>query len=78
MAAHGLLYVFDDTGTAYPCVATLDSLPDIDVTGLTNGMTLVWNSSTAKWEVGTAGTGITVSATPPDNPAVGDLWVDIS
>lgn len=57
------------TGT----VVNLDSIPDVDTTGVDVGDVLVWNGT--NW---VAGINIKVQGTAPSSPDLNDLWVDTS
>jgi hypothetical protein len=54
----------------------LGDLTDVDTTGAADGDSLVFDG--AEWVAATARNPITVSATPPPDPQVGDIWFDIS
>jgi hypothetical protein len=57
--------------------STLAALTDTDVAGAVDGQKLMYDGGLAKWVPVTSAT-VTVSATAPLNPRVGDLWIDIS
>lgn len=63
----------------YKMLAKFRLNPDGDITGVTITKEDI-NRSVApnNYIVGDGVKKITVSATPPSNPAVGDLWIDIS
>jgi hypothetical protein len=72
-----------DTGPAGPTgptgptgASTLAALTDVDLTGLSDGDTLVYDNDTSTWLPGAGGGGssVTVSQTPPSSPSDGDLW----
>jgi hypothetical protein len=59
----------------------LDSLSNVVITGTpTDGQAIVWDTTTSKWinETVTGGSGstVTVSATAPTSPVIGDGWYD--
>lgn len=54
---------------------SLEELNDVDVTGIVDGSTLVWDATLGKWVVGSGGGAtVTVSTTAPVSPEDGDLW----
>jgi len=53
---------------------SLGEAPDVDVTGLSDGDTLVYDSSSSKWIPGEAGGKFTVSDTAPAGAENGDTW----
>lgn len=57
--------------------SSLSGLTDVNLTSLADNQKLVYDSTAAKWKNLTAAT-VTVSASPPSSPKVGDLWFDIS
>lgn len=67
-AVNGRILVRMTTGEA------LEHLHDVQLTSLADGETLVYNSSTGRWENGAAGSSTTVSTTAPSSPAEGDNW----
>ena len=54
-------------------IATLGSLSDVSIAGVTDGQALVYNASSGDWEAG-ASSSTTVSTTAPVDPSAGDLW----
>jgi hypothetical protein len=56
---------------------SLATLTDVNLTSPIDGHKLVYHAASNKWRNEASAT-VTVSATPPDNPRVGDLWFDIS
>lgn len=56
----------------------LNRLDDVDMNGLENGQSLVWDREEGKWKPGSSAGGgdVIVSPTPPtgDNIQIGDLW----
>jgi hypothetical protein len=63
--------------TSLPAIA-LDSLSDVDVTGVEDGQALVYDDATSTWIPGEGGGGasVTVSTTAPAEAEIGDLWYD--
>ena len=56
----------------------LNRLDDVDMIGLEDGQSLVWDRDEGKWKPGSSGGGdVIVSPTPPSgNINIGDLWFD--
>ena len=55
----------------------LNRLDDVDMNGLENGQSLVWDRYEGKWKPGSSGGDVIVSPTPPSgNINIGDLWFD--
>lgn len=56
----------------------INGLNDVDLSGLADGDTLVWDSATQTWVPGAGGGGggasVTISTTAPATPTAGDLW----
>jgi hypothetical protein len=74
-------YVDDTvTGQGFITSAAIATLTDVDLTGLEDGQTLVYDETSGDWLPGLAGGGasVTISATPPSEPEIGDLWFDSS
>ena len=67
-----------ETGNPNLSYIDLDGLTDVDLTGLVDGNSLVYDSATSTWIPGEGGGGgsITVSSTAPSEPSEGDLWFD--
>lgn len=57
--------------------SSLSQLTDVNLTSLGDNQKLVYDASSSKWNNLTMAT-VTVSATAPVNPKVGDIWFDIS
>lgn len=57
--------------------SSLSQLTDVTITSLQDNQKLVYDGDAAKWKNITSAT-VFVSATPPSNPKVGDIWYDIS
>jgi len=54
----GQFLLYDSALTSYvPTNATIDNLTNVDITSVANGETLVYNSTTSKWENGAGGGG---------------------
>lgn len=54
-----------------------EKLTDVNLTNLQDGQKIMWDAVQGKWINITSPT-VTVSAYPPTNPRVGDIWFDIS
>lgn len=67
-----------ETGNPNLSYIDLDGLTDVDLTGLVDGNSLVYDAATSTWIPGEGGGGgsITVSSTAPSEPSEGDLWFD--
>ena len=67
-----------ETGNPNLGFVNLDGLTDVDLTGLVDGNSLVYDEATETWIPGEGGGGgsITVSSTAPSEPSQGDLWFD--
>lgn len=67
-----------ETGNPNLSYIDLNGLTDVDLTGLVDGNSLVYDAATSTWIPGEGGGGgsITVSSTAPLEPAEGDLWFD--
>lgn len=76
----GEILTFDGAGWVAQApaatVTTLDGLTDVNTTGAVTGDSLVFDG--AGWEAAPARNPVTVSATAPLAPQVGDIWFDIS
>ena len=55
-------------------VASLGSIPGVDLTGLEDGKTLVYDAANSEWIPGEAGGKFTVSDTAPAGAENGDTW----
>jgi hypothetical protein len=59
---------------------TLDSLSNVEISSLSNGDSIVWNSASSKWInqiiEGGGGSSVTISSSAPASPLEGDLWFD--
>jgi hypothetical protein len=57
---------------------SLDSLSNVEISGLVDGESIIWNSASSKWvnEIisGGGGATTTVSETAPSSPSMGDSW----
>jgi hypothetical protein len=59
---------------------SLDSLSNVEISGLVDGESIIWNSASSKWvnELisggGGGGATTTVSETAPSSPSMGDSW----
>ena len=56
-------------------LAELDDV-DLTTTAPTEGQTLIYDDVIDKWVPGDGGSSVTISATAPVDPGVGDLWFD--
>ena len=59
--------------------SNLEDLANIDLTGLSDGDTLVYDATTSTWipgEAGGGGSSVTVSDSAPTSPSSGDIWYD--
>jgi hypothetical protein len=67
-----------ETGNPNLGFVNLDGLTDVDLTGLVDGNSIVYDEATETWIPGEGGGGgsITVSSTAPSEPSEGDLWFD--
>jgi hypothetical protein len=73
-AAPSTYYGMDASGAFGFYPRTLATLTDVDLTGLVNGNALVWNSGTARFVPGTAGSG----ARPSRITETGDVRITAS
>lgn len=64
-------------GPKGPGATTLSGLTDVNAFTPSDGDKLVYDAASKKWR-NEPGATVTVSATPPSNPRVGDVWFDIS
>jgi hypothetical protein len=59
---------------------TLDSLSNVEISSLSDGDSIVWNSASSKWInqiiEGGGGSSVTISSSAPVSPSEGDLWFD--
>jgi hypothetical protein len=59
---------------------TLDSLSNVEISSLSDGDSIVWNSASSKWInqiiEGGGGSSVTISSSAPASPLEGDLWFD--
>jgi hypothetical protein len=59
---------------------TLDSLSNVEISGIADGESIVWNSASSKWInqiiEGGGGSSVTISSSAPTSPSTGDLWFD--
>lgn len=55
----------------------MDELHNVAISSVADGQKLIYNGSTSRWENINSAT-VTVSATAPSSPRVGDVWFDIS
>jgi hypothetical protein len=62
----------------YLTTLALDGLTDVVTTGVEDGQALVYDAANSQWIPGEGGGGasVTISATAPAEPEVGDLWYD--
>jgi hypothetical protein len=67
-----------ETGNPNLGFVNLDGLTDVDLTGLADGNSIIYDEATETWIPGEGGGGgsITVSSTAPSEPGEGDLWFD--
>ncbi|TXH15053.1 MAG: collagen-like protein [Hyphomicrobiaceae bacterium] len=64
-------------GSSSAGVSALSALSDVAITSPEHGDSLVWDEVTSKW-INSYIPRVTVSATEPTNPRIGDIWIDIS
>jgi hypothetical protein len=59
---------------------TIDSLSNVEISSLSDGDSIVWNSASSKWInqiiEGGGGSSVTISSSAPTSPSEGDLWFD--
>ena len=70
------LYYTNARADSRIALASIGDLSDVDLTGVEDGETLVYDETLGKWIPGEAsgGASLTVDSVSPSNPGEGDLW----